>query len=478
MITKGTNYDLSTGLSYSDDLSGLSQQGTYTSSPDWNYTKVGTYTITYELQDNAGNIGTATRTIKVTYVGNDGSGAAAPEILGGNLIPVKWNGTAWVKADPYTPKDWYDYNAKKWANAVTVTASTRASYQNAAVNTVVKEADILTYLVWIPRYKYKLFNVSSTSMSPRTIEVVFEDATVAKSNGSTNGTYLTHPAFTYANIELNGMWVGKFETTGSISSPCVGETCTTASLTIKPNLSSVRNQRIHSIYSASISMNRTGNMYGFGRYNYPHVTKNTEWGAVAYLTYSKYGKNSEVWINNNTNYVTGCVGSSVNASGYAGCQNTYSSTVGANGSTTGNIYGIYDMNGGSQESVMGTMYYEYYGPGNSNNALLAPEKADMKIFNRDCDLYADGTNKNDYSRRILGDATGEVRGWNSDTALFIYKNSDPMDSDGAGFWFLRGGMSTNAASAGIFHFSTSECGESNNSTSFRVTVSISPLYLE
>ena len=137
-------------------------------------------------------------------------------------------------------------------------------------------------------------------MQAHTIEIVFEDKSQAKSNGSKNGEYLTHPAFTFGSTELNGIWVGKFETTGSISSPCTDEACATASLSIKPNLSSVRNKTIS-------SMQRDDNEFGFTNKVDTHIMKNTEWGAVAYLTNSKYGKNSEVWINNyyysNSNYL-------------------------------------------------------------------------------------------------------------------------------------------------------------------------------
>lgn len=43
-----------------------------------------------------------------------------------------------------------------------------------------------------------------------------------------------------------------------------------------------------------------------------HLMKNLEWGAVAYLSHSKYGKNAEVWSNPSSNYITGQAGSSAN----------------------------------------------------------------------------------------------------------------------------------------------------------------------
>ena len=53
-----------------------------------------------------------------------------------------------------------------------------------------------------------------------------------------------------------------------------------------------------------------GNVYNLSK-NYDsnkssHMMKNSEWGAVAYLTHSQYGRNGfEIHINNSSTYVTG-----------------------------------------------------------------------------------------------------------------------------------------------------------------------------
>ena len=49
------------------------------------------------------------------------------------------------------------------------------------------------------------------------INVEFETKDIPKSNGTSNGEWLTHPAFTFGNTELNGFWVGKFEPSHSDS---------------------------------------------------------------------------------------------------------------------------------------------------------------------------------------------------------------------------------------------------------------------
>ena len=79
------------------------------------------------------------------------------------------------------------------------------------------------------------------------------------------------------------------------------------------------------------------------------MMKNDEWGAVAYLSKSKYGKqNEEVDINSDSSYYTG-----------GGSGNAYVTNVGQ--STTGTVHGVYDMSGGAWEYVAA-----YVNNGNSN----------------------------------------------------------------------------------------------------------------
>ena len=54
---------------------------------------------------------------------------------------------------------------------------------NADVGTTIPENDILAYFVWIPRYKYKLFNASYASgKASQLIEVTFENGTPVSVN--------------------------------------------------------------------------------------------------------------------------------------------------------------------------------------------------------------------------------------------------------------------------------------------------------
>ena len=64
---------------------------------------------------------------------------------------------------------------------------------------------------------------------------------------------------------------------------------------IQPGVQSWRNIIVNDIYTNCLNYNKTLNS---------HMMKNDEWGALAYLSKSKYGKqNEEVWINNNSAYI-------------------------------------------------------------------------------------------------------------------------------------------------------------------------------
>ena len=250
----------------------------------------------------------------------DESGAIYPELYAG-LIPIKYDeDTNVVIAN--TSEEWYNYDDFKWANAILIDQSNpdiKNKYINAdnsyKAGTIVDMADILQMYVWIPRYKYKLFNVEGAETTAQMIEVEFENIKTAKSNGTSNAQWLTHPAFTFGNNELNGIWVGKFEPSN-----------TTSDIKIIPNVSSLRSQTIGDMFNASRAIETTAK-YGLSTVEVDsRMIKNMEWGAVAYLSQSKYGKygnpnytgaNKEVYINNSSSYITGSSGGSPNASSSA-----------------------------------------------------------------------------------------------------------------------------------------------------------------
>jgi competence protein ComGC len=373
----------------------------------------------------------------------DNSGANRPELFE-NMVPIKYENNKWIVAD--TSQKWYDYNNKEWANAVVLNKGVTKNIGNE-----ITEEEISLWYVWIPRYKYTIFNGNNEGVTAKLINITFEHG---KSNTGTlqcrtiddgsemctdnlNGgtinqisTY-THPAFKFGNTELTGFWVGKFEVSGS-----------TSAITVKPNVTSLRSQTVSSFFTAIQNVKTT---YGINNAD-SHMMKNIEWGAVAYLKQSKYGLGTtDIAVNTNSSYYTG-----------GGTSDAYKTKVAQ--STTGNIYGVYDMSGGAWEYVMGNI-------NNSSNAFYSSNAGfttapDAKYY--DSYKYDSSSNKT-HERGKLGDATKETLttfgsntgGWYSDYAYF------PSSSYS---WFLRGGFYSNGTHAGVFNFNKGVGGGGSDSS--------------
>ncbi len=333
---------------------------------------------------------------KVEIVNADKSGANAP-VLRDGMIPVRYNyiEEKWVKANADNPSanSWYNYTEKKWANAILVRENgtkTREFYENAAPDTIINDEDILAFYVWIPRYKYSI--VSSTGFQQ--IDIVFEETTATKTTGP---NYITHPAFTFDGNELSGIWVGKFEVTGNSNN-----------LTILPNQSAVVNQNISNMFNSIQGFYNS--YYGLNKETTNlRLIKNSEWGAIVYLTNSKYGicRNKECTEMSPYNL-------------------DYSSDEGIKSSTTGNITGVYAMNGSVMEYVMG-----------NNNGVVGESGFDsvwMSENRKYYDNYSDG-GEGEYMRGILGDATIEFGPFNNGQSSWNNSFSKFVTSENP--WFFR-----------------------------------------
>ena len=399
------------------------------------------------------------------------------------------------------PNTWYDYDSSKWANTVLVSDINRSTYQNAKYGTEIAQSDILAYYVWIPRYKYKVWNISKQAGAESTyaynaytegIDIKWENekestgrisceynynvdtangaidlsTTTAETCTGNNGDYYTHPAFTFGNDELRGFWISKYEISSSNPTTTDGGGNVT-NLTVRslPNVNSWRSITVSNMNTVIQNMQTSSNIYGLNtsRTNTDsHMLTNYEWGAVAYLTNSKYGRCTdesctEVTINNCNTNVTG-IGANTVSEGESSttcttAANKYDGTYGKLASTTGNITGVYDMSGGSWEYVMGniskvTTGYTFY-PLNSSFASSWYTTSTAKYLT----TYAYDTvynNQKAYNRARLGDATAEVvlsngvtGGWYSGYTNFPYPSYA---------WFTRGGYYYNGSYAGVFYF--------------------------
>ena len=390
----------------------------------------------------------------------DVSGANAP-VLASNMIPVYYDETneVWKKANKDNTdrtNPWYSYNSTgeykgRWANAVTVTGTNRTKYLNATPGTTIPMDDITTMWVWIPRFNAVTpsnYN-GGTQVKPNAIDVTF-----VKQNET------AIDAFTFGTKQLSGFWYGKFElshTTLASSTTdnnlgCTNETCSNANgIIIKPNVTSLRYNNVSNFFFASRSMEQTGNSFGFISTEVDtHMSKNNEWGAVAYLTQSIYGRctNSttctEVGINNNSSYITGYgapAGSSSSVTNGA-----YNTALGKEASTTKNIYGIYDMSGGANEYVMGVLADTNGKPRSGYNSS---DNSGFTGMLKDGTTYTgitfpDSKYYNLYTgSSYTGHALTETNGWYNDNAIFV-SSINP--------WFVRGGVYYSNSDAGEFRF--------------------------
>ena len=345
---------------------------------------------------------------------------------------------------------------------------------------------ISTMLVWIPRYSYTIGSVDGTNYYgkqgeflettpskelPGEIDIKFVSKNV-KDRGSAkykvsddtseiSGWY-TPDAFTFGDEELGGIWVGKFETSSSNPSATNGGGNTTSlDPMIKPNVTSWRYINLSNAFNVTLRMNDTGNRYGLTSNVDTHIIKNSEWAAVAYLSQSKYGKlgntnytgaNKEIYQNKSDQNITGCsYGAPSNENTDYGCQYTYDIDIkGTGASTTGNIYGIYDMNGGSYDAVMG----------NYNNVVGSSGFSSMPDAK-----YYDKYTSDDVSTACSGSiclshGLSETSGW--------YNDSNTLTSEQYP-WMIRSGRYS--ASGIFFYYGSSGLGGPTVNVTYRIAIS-------
>ena len=394
------------------------------------------------------------------------------------MTPVVYDETAqnFVTATSTSKGVWYDYNGEedgesvvqgnKWANATTANGS---------------------YFVWIPRYAYRItYYDSETSTTPTgfydgfgqwkasTGEIRLELDSGIETVQYGKEKYIVHPAFE-TNLDnggwdkdIKGFWCAKYEASQSDES----------TLQFVPNVSSWYGEIIGTQYAIAINATygytvSNTNSDGIRSFMYSHMMKNSEWGAVAYLTHSKYGINGkEIAINNSSNPIkTGSSGGSAKASN-ADSVYEYNTIQGVKASTTRNIYGIYDMSGGACERVAlfnskdDSGYFSKYGWSTIGNitgingtvdsttklTTATSTKYATKYDNKTTSYYG---NKIIYTAGKIGDATKEVNtgglqslisaiehyNWFSDYSVFTRKDCS---------FAARGDKYYSGSKAGVF----------------------------
>ena len=408
---------------------------------------VGTYYLHVLTIDVAGNK-TETISNAVTVekkIISDGSfseekGVNTPDLADGKLTPVVYDEKTetWVEAQ--TIDEWYDYStgAKKWANAITEDGS---------------------MWVWIPRYAYQISSLyhSDSKTSGGNINIKFmkgtsniaADGTSTWQNKSGQDNWNIHPGFEYSST-APGLWVAKFEASRSdaTNSSEGSETI----IKIQPGVESWRNISINDVYNICLNYNSNLNS---------HLIKNTEWGAVTYLAQSSYGKNAEVW--RNPSFITGYSVDDPNA-GLGASKSPYNRANGPQASTTGNVYGVYDMSGGSFEMVAGyvannnenlTKYGSSLVNGASHTKDVYTSNGDTLSgnYNAASDRYGDAV----YETSLSDNSTSSGKSWYRDRSVFPNSSSP---------FFNRGENNLNTYNSGLFAFGSYN-GNANINYSFR-----------
>lgn len=395
--------------------------------------------VTLEFVAKASTSDDISHDIGFSYINSeenyDHSNANKPELNGLNLIPVIYEKTGdkegyWIKADINNNESlWYDYDNGIWANAVLLDNNNYKKYYNSPVGTEIEIGDIKGFYVWIPRFKYYIINNSNYTNYERMTNIVFEkgNATTGTvicqdkiSNKDDKHVYseacsdnkyhhiyenlstYTHPAFN----DKNGFWVAKF---------LMGE-----GEKVLPNVNILK-KKISDAYKVS------------NNYKNAHVLTNMEYASVILLSNSMYGKTGNsmyndgesttfqrIYANSYVYDMTGCASEYnmyskgfllseskkcieyndlTNLTHVSNSVNYPIAYSGAGASSTGTIYGVYDL-----ASIGGELV----------SAYLLDEDGKVDIDNNFYDAYS-------YS-----DYIGKVASSNNVYNLYRYKLGDAI----------------------------------------------------
>ena len=417
----------------------------------------------------------------------------------------------WEKIYNPEPSQWYSYgnsnvNEPKLKGNMTPiryigVVAEGANTTNNWANTITADGSMW---VWIPRYAYKITYYTDSNYTTTTtnktqygkIDVAFvkyENGQNMFLNSTDSGEitsdptevgagtekWLVHPAFindssnNFANggwdRELSGIWVGKFEATGTKTKDSDGNV-TEATISVMPGVSALRDMKIKDQFKyaklATFGENTSAENLG------SHMAKNSEWGATVYLAYSKYGTNGyDVGKNSSDNCYTGGTNTQTNI---------YSTNYGQ--STTNNPYGVYDLRGGSYEYVASYVnygssdsYLSIYG-GTTSGDLYGSSDEQSTSTKYKTVYTASGTSESDSYNLLVtgnttkkGDAVYETStnyqnstSWNNGTG----NSADSYFPHVTHSFFLRGGDSS-YQHTGMFSFGNN-AGHSFNVYSFRL----------
>ena len=439
-----------------------------------------------------------------------------------------------------TSTDWYDYNSKKWANAQTEDGSMwvwipRYAYK---VNADTKTFDVV-FLIGTTDDYYENGVRKTAKRQTKTDETVDTTTGYTVHPAFTNESSIGYANGGW-NQELTGIWVSKFEagyaTSNGNSAPKKASSVTYSqdsvwasgyetggnygSLSARNWIDGVYASTKTAIkyptfqglaysmnyinhndaFSISRALTENGNIYGLSKSTTDsHLMKNSEWGAVAYLAQSKYGLNgTNIYINNvnlhsstgaqSVYAITGCAAATADADAVVTEMDTttkrpkatnvytWTQASGTKASTTGTIYGIYDMSGGTWERSAaivnnGNGMLTTFGKSLMNSLINGKSSQYVTVYPYDSSVDKTGANLDtasaaNYAKntKIYGDGIRETStagtgktSWYTDCSYF-----PAVDSP----FSVRGGYLWSGEDDGLFSFDRVN-GSSDFSNGFR-----------
>ena len=338
----------------------------------------------------------ATEGVNIPKIYNQGSNTG--------LIPIKYKDGNWVVCSEDDP-EWYNYLSSDpiWANAMLSDGKYKVG--EVEVGQVVQNDELGSMFVWIPRYAYSInqYKTAINGTDGTTQNIIKVEFLKGNTNeGSSGKKYpsdydadnvaegtatpmIVQPAFKFGDVNLKGIWVAKFEASMQEANNNTTTNNDVSNKTVKivPNAETWRYITEGNIFKTCLNM-KSNSIYQLPSSSNTHQMKNSEWGAIAYLAASQYGKiptinNSNIYYKEDEKdkYHSYSAGSGQTV---GGDYETYTSQ-----STTGNVTGVYDMNGGAWEYV--AAYWD-----NGNNSLKTYGSTDIfpnNILNPAYEIYFD-----------------------------------------------------------------------------------------
>ena len=466
------------------------------------------------------------KTLQADGSWNSSKKVNSPQLMEG-MTGIYWDKSGnEVEVTVDNQDNWYDYSKQEWANAVTKDS-------NGNITGYWVWIPRYAYKIESGRYTSTAGKISVKFLQGKTNkdennEVI--DTTYPETTGATMSAYVVHPSFTNGTSnhfmngewdkEISGYWVAKYP--AGFQANTITNNNGTLSTTISNSSDTVvYSNKNYTSYHANMTTNAllqnlTSSGYASQKLSYPvfkpltyvynnistgdsytiskeiasasdfyglnssktdsHQMKNSEWGAVAYLTQSSYGRN-ETEVNLNNYYktesspwraaITGMCIDGTSGSKSTTLGNAYNTTVGVKGSSTANVTGIYDLNGCIFERTAayitnGNISLNTYGSSYVNTTAdvngyqtLSTKWATVYPYNSS---DSSTNNYNIYSGKKsttygFGDAILETSttgtgstSWNGDCSYF------PYISD---LFFRRGGWYNDSSGSGMFEFDAS-----------------------